>query len=117
VQGRVAIGEQSGERVERLGRRRAAPPLFLPGELSDIDGFSLHAKVESEVHDRDGLERLCRYVARPPLANPSRSKLADLLQRVEIDAFRSPYCGGKRKLIALLTDDQVARKFLSSPRS
>ena len=45
---------------------------------------------------------------------PSRSKWADLLQRVfEIDALRCPYCGGKRKLIALLTDGQVVRKILA----
>ena len=37
----------------------AARPLFLPGELCcDIEGFSLHAKVEIEARDRDGLERL-----------------------------------------------------------
>ena len=33
VQGHVAIAEQNGARVERLGRRRDARPLFLPGEL------------------------------------------------------------------------------------
>jgi len=45
---------------------------------------------------------------------PSRSKWAELLQRVfEIDALRCPYCGGKRKLIALLTDGQVVRKILA----
>ena len=44
---------------------------------------------------------------------PSRSKWADLLKRVfEIDALTCPYCGGKRKLIALLTDGQVVRKIL-----
>jgi len=71
VQGRVAIGEESGASVERLGRRRDARPLFLPGELCcDIEGFSLHAKVEIEGHDRDAIERLCRYLARPPIAVP-----------------------------------------------
>jgi hypothetical protein len=70
VQGRVAIGEESSASVERLGRRRDARPFFLPGELCcDIDGFSLHAKVEIAAHDRDGLERLCRYLARPPIAS------------------------------------------------
>ena len=45
---------------------------------------------------------------------PSRSKWADLLQRVfEIDALRCSYCGGKRELIALLTDGQVVRKILA----
>ena len=44
---------------------------------------------------------------------PSRSKWTDLLKRVfEIDALTCPYCGGKRKLIALLTDGKVVRAIL-----
>ena len=68
VQGRVALGPQSGRAVERLGRRQEdVRPRFIPGELCcDIEHFSLHAKVRIGAHDRDGLERLCRYVARPP---------------------------------------------------
>ena len=31
-------------------------------------GFSLHAATTVAAHDREGLERLCRYVNRPPLA-------------------------------------------------
>ncbi len=31
-------------------------------------GFSLHAATTVAAHDRDGLERLCRYAHRPPLA-------------------------------------------------
>ena len=33
-----------------------------------MDGFSLHAGVRVHANDRKGLERLCRYVTRPPLA-------------------------------------------------
>jgi len=33
-----------------------------------LDGFSLHAGVRVHEHDRDGLERLCRYAVRPPFA-------------------------------------------------
>jgi len=32
----------------------------------DIDSFSLHARVRIAAHEHDGLERLCRPVARPP---------------------------------------------------
>jgi hypothetical protein len=35
---------------------------------ADIDGFSLHAAVRVEAHDRKRLERLCRYVTRPALS-------------------------------------------------
>jgi len=34
-----------------------------------VDGFSLHAKVRINAIDRKGLEHLCRYVARPAIAN------------------------------------------------
>ena len=69
VQGRVALGRKSGAAVERIGRRgRAERPLFVPGELCcDIERFSLHAKVLIAGADREGLERLCRYIARPPI--------------------------------------------------
>jgi hypothetical protein len=32
-------------------------------------GFNLHAGVVIGAHNREGLERLCRYVARPPLSS------------------------------------------------
>jgi hypothetical protein len=72
VQGRVALGPKSGATVERLGRRgREERPLFVPGELCcDIERFSLHAKVliaATHGEGREGLERLCRYIARPPI--------------------------------------------------
>jgi hypothetical protein len=31
-------------------------------------GFSLHAGVSTEAHQRDKLERLCRYVTRPAVS-------------------------------------------------
>jgi hypothetical protein len=31
-------------------------------------GFSLHAATVCEAHQRDKLERLCRYITRPPIA-------------------------------------------------
>jgi hypothetical protein len=72
VPGRVALGPKSGAAVERLGRRgRAERPLFVPGDLCrDIERFSLHAKVliaATHGEGREGLERLCRYIARPPI--------------------------------------------------
>jgi hypothetical protein len=35
----------------------------------DLEGFSLHAKVAIDGHDRTGLERLCRYITRPAIAS------------------------------------------------
>lgn len=36
--------------------------------VASVDGFSLHAGVRIAAHDRVGLERLCRYGARPAFA-------------------------------------------------
>jgi len=65
----VALGAKRGAAVEQIGRRHGGDrPLFMPGELCcDLERFSLHAKVRIEVRDREGLGRLCRYIARPPI--------------------------------------------------
>ena len=41
--------------------------------LSSYSGFSLHAGVFCPAHDRRKLERLCRYISRPPLSKPRLS--------------------------------------------
>ena len=67
VQGQVATGERAGKRVRRLLADPAAGirsgPLCFAAR-----GFSLHAATRIVATDRTGLERLCRYVTRPPLA-------------------------------------------------
>ncbi len=69
IQGRVAQGPEAGARLGRLGTRSASRARFTPLPLcAEVDGFSLHAAVHIPRHDRDRLEHLCRYIARPPLA-------------------------------------------------
>jgi hypothetical protein len=73
LRARSASGPNAGERWRRLGDRvepatwnddpEAAPRIPQHG------GLSLHAAVAVPARDRRRLERLCRYVARPPLAN------------------------------------------------
>ncbi|MFN2378172.1 MAG: transposase [Candidatus Binatia bacterium] len=79
VRGRVAAGTQPGQPVIRLGRPSKAetlsPPSISPAAV--LGGFSLHAGVAMAAGDRGGLERLCRYVARPPLAEQRLEELAD----------------------------------------
>ncbi|MCP3915493.1 MAG: hypothetical protein GY711_08065 [bacterium] len=59
----------AGRRIERLGHPPSDAPSFEPGALcAAIDGFSLHAQGQVEAGDRERLEHLCRYVARPPIA-------------------------------------------------
>ena len=41
--------------------------------VAKANGFSLHAGVSCEDHQRDKRERLCRYIACPPVATPRLS--------------------------------------------
>ncbi len=41
--------------------------------MAKANGFSLHAGVSCEGHQRDKRERLCRYITRPPVAAPRLS--------------------------------------------
>ncbi len=66
VQRRVALGTRAGARVRRLGD---APAVTSRGpRQAHLDGFDLHANVWVSANDRAGLERLARYVLRPPFA-------------------------------------------------
>ena len=82
VQGRVAMGERAGRPVLRISSGQDREPSFVPGELcAELDGFSLHAKVRTARRERDRLERLARYVARPALSTErlSLSKQGNVL--------------------------------------
>jgi hypothetical protein len=43
----------------------------------EVAGFNVHANVRVGAKDRDGLEHLCRYLARPPIANDRLQELPD----------------------------------------
>jgi len=75
IQGRVAQGEEAGSAVERIGRMTTKVAPFIPKRLcASIDGFTLHAAVRVEEGRRDRLERLCRYINRPPFSNERLSR-------------------------------------------
>jgi hypothetical protein len=79
IAGRVATGPRAGRRVLRVGDRIDAEELpALAGErCASVGGVSLHANVAVPARDRRRLERLCRYVARPPLATERLARLPD----------------------------------------
>ena len=69
VQGRVALGQRAGARVRRLGDARDTEAVTSRGpRQAHLEGFDLHANVWVSGSDRAGLERLCRYILRPPFA-------------------------------------------------
>ena len=66
---RIAFCPRAGRKVLTLRGvmpREAAPRQPL---CADIKGFSLHAAVRCDAHDRKRLEQLCRYITRPALSD------------------------------------------------
>ena len=92
IQGMVATGERAGRRLlsDPAQGIRSAPLCFA------ARGFSVHAATTVHAHDRDGLERLCRYVNRPPLAYGR-------LQRLDADrlsfTLKTPWDDGAYRIV------------------
>jgi hypothetical protein len=61
-----------------------------------VAGFSLHAGVMAEAYQRDKLERLCRYIARPAVSEKRLSLLEDGRIRYEL---KTPYRDGTTHVI------------------
>jgi len=117
VTNRVATGERAGRRVERIGDRVDVEDLqeAASNRCASVQGFSLHANVTVPARDRKRLERLCRYVARPPIATERLEELPD--GRIAYK-FRKPWRDGTRavaftphelieKLVALVPPPQT----------
>ncbi len=97
VQGRVALGSRAGARVRRLGDARDALAVTSRGaRQAHLDGFDLHANVWVSAHDRAGLERLCRYVLRPPFAQERLRRRGD--RRIALELKRA-WHDGTRELV------------------
>ena len=62
---------------ERLGLAEVLPLHHRAHRLAVQDGFSLHADTAVHGHDRQALERLCRYGARGPVAESRLRRLED----------------------------------------
>jgi hypothetical protein len=78
VQGLVATGPRRGCRVLRLGGTGDDAEAAIIGKrCAEVAGFNVHANVHIGAKDRDGLEHLCRYLARPPIANDRLQELPD----------------------------------------
>src|SRR6266446_3261005 len=97
VQGRVALGQRAGARVRRLGDARDTATVTSRGpRQTHLDGFDLHANVWVSAHDRAGVERLCRYVLRPPFAQERLRLRSD--GRVALE-LKTAWRDGTRELV------------------
>lgn len=70
VQSRIALGKRKGMKVRRLGSLEEGDyQSKLEGPLCATSvGFSLHAEILCAPWQRDKLEMLCRYIARPAVS-------------------------------------------------
>ena len=65
---RIATGSHTGRKALTL-HTVASNPLADNACIAQLSGFSLHAGTRCQAHERDSLERLCRYIARPAVSN------------------------------------------------
>jgi hypothetical protein len=100
VQGVIAMGPDAGKKMTRLGAQAE-----LRGEgwerkpkprCAVVGGFSLHADAAVHGHDRKGLEHMCRYVARPPVA---RERLSVLPTGKVYYRFKNEWRDGSRGIV------------------
>jgi len=69
---RIALGPRTGQKLFTLqtvpARAEEAEQQGEHRSAANAGGFSLHAGLDIEPHQRAKLERLCRHVSRPPMA-------------------------------------------------
>jgi len=87
VSWRVLSGQRAGQQVVRVGdlenshsHGETSSPLCI-----NVNGIGLHANTVIPAHDRMRLERMCRYMGRPPIAIERLKLLSDgrLLYRLK----------------------------------
>jgi ribosomal protein S27E len=109
---RIAIGPHAGRQAVTL---YSVPPLEdepAPGLVAKIAGFSLHAGTVCESCQRSRLERLCRYITRPPIA--TRRLSLDAQGRV-VYRYKRPFRDGSTHVV-LEPLDFMARLAALVPR-
>jgi hypothetical protein len=92
VVGRVATGERAGAGVRRQGTagQTQTSRAVRKGRLcARLDGFDLHAATRIKRDRRTELERLCRYMLRPPIATERIYWRTPARQEVMVELKRS----------------------------
>ncbi len=92
---RIAVGSQRGRKVFTLQTLPACDQPFDDG-VGKVAGFSLHASVAARADERKKLERLCRYISRPAVAEKRLSLTANGNVRYRL---KTPYRDGTTHVI------------------
>lgn len=110
---RIAVGPQQGRKAFML---RTLAPLesadSTDERVAKVEGFSLHAGVSCEAHQRDKRERLCRYIARPAV---SVQRLSLSSHGKVVYTLKTPYRDGTTQIV-FEPIDFVARLAALVPR-
>ncbi len=88
---RIALGPRAGRKVLTLKTVPTQAMQSATERCATEHGFSLHADVHCAAHQRHQLERLCRYITRPAIANErlERNRAGDVVLQL-----KSPYQDG-----------------------
>ena len=92
---RIAFGPQAGRKAFTL-QTVPAQEEESNSKLAKANGFSLHAGVAAQSHQRRKLERLCRYISRPAV---SAERMALTNQGNIRYALKTPYRDGTTHII------------------
>jgi ribosomal protein S27E len=69
IQQMSAFGPRAGKRTRRVGEEPDEPAVVTKRKRhARYQGFDLHAGAPTKAHERDRLERMLRYLLRPPIA-------------------------------------------------
>ena len=93
---RIAIGPNAGRKALTLRTVPIQPEPFPSALLARLSGFSLHAATVCEAAQRDKLEKLCRHIARPAIAN---ERLSTNDRGQVIYRFKQPFRDGSTHVV------------------
>jgi len=105
---RIAVGPQQGRKVftlQTLPDCESDNPLSSP--LGETAGFSLHAGVATQAHERAKLERLCRYITRPAISMKRLSLTGNGQVRYEL---KTPYSDGTTHIVLFAQETGIGVK-------
>jgi len=115
VQGLVATGPRRGCRVLRLGIEPGDGEATIRSKrCAEVAGFNLHANVRVAANDREGLEHLCKYLARPPIASERLAQLPD--GRLAL-RFKQAWRYSVRKLSSAMAELAAAHTVATSAKT
>ena len=106
IRGMIAMAPEP-RGVAVIGKRDEPIEWKPPKDAAFYEGFSLHCKVRIDAEDREGLERVCRYILRPPFAADSFTLRQD--GRVEF-RLKRPRRDGTTHLILPAPRSRAATK-------